>query len=194
MLNNAVELSHFYLKNCIKPGSFVVDATCGNGGDTVYLASLVGKNGEVMAFDIQPEAIANTKKHLEQANLAENVSLILDGHQNMEQYLCGRKADAFVFNLGYLPGGDHSLHTKPETTLSALKIAVSSITAEGIVCVSIYHGKDSGFAERDAVLDYLQTLDSHQYNVIIHQYSNKPNFPPIFALICKNGHFTKNYK
>ncbi len=186
MLNNAVELSHFYLKNMIKPGAFAVDATCGNGGDTAFLASLVGDSGEVWAFDIQKEALEHTKDRLEQEHSANCVRLILDGHENMDKYLGEQKADAFVFNLGYLPGGDHSIHTKAETTISALQTAVACMSPTGIICISIYHGKDSGFTERDAVLDYLKTLDSHKYNVILHEYSNKPNFPPIFALVCPN--------
>lgn len=186
MLNNAVELSHFYLKNVIKPGAFTVDATCGNGGDTAFLASLVGESGEVWAFDIQKDALEHTKSRLEQEHISHRVRLILDGHENMADYLQEKKADAFVFNLGYLPGGDHSIHTKAETTIAAVKAAISCLTSTGIICISIYHGKDSGFTERDALLDYLKTLDSHEYNVILHDYSNKPNFPPIFALICPN--------
>ncbi len=186
MLKNAVELSHFYLKQFVKDGSFVVDATCGNGGDTVFLAELVGKNGLVFGFDIQQDAINNTKTRLENADLVDRVQLFLDGHENMEEYLTGRTVDAFVFNLGYLPKGDHTLHTKSDTTILAIQTAVKHLKKEGIIAVSIYHGGDSGYEERDSVLSYLETLDKHAYNVIIHHYSNKPNDPPILALICHN--------
>ena len=127
MLKNAVELSHFYLKQFVKEGSFVVDATCGNGGDTVFLAELVGENGLVYGFDIQETAIQNTKIRLENAGLSDRVQLFLDGHENMEDYLSEQMADAFVFNLGYLPKGDHSLHTKPDTTISAIQTALKYI-------------------------------------------------------------------
>ena len=186
MLKNAVELSHFYLKQFVKEGSFVVDATCGNGGDTVFLAELVGENGTVLGFDIQKEAIENTTIRLENVGLSHRVQLSLDGHEHMEDYLGDKMADAFVFNLGYLPKGDHSLHTKPDTTIFAIQTALKHLKKEGIVAVSIYHGGDSGYEERDAVLSYLKKLDKHHYNVIIHEYSNKPNDPPILALICHN--------
>lgn len=186
MFNNTVELSHFYLQNTIKPGDFVVDATCGKGGDTAFLASLVGESGTVLAFDIQKEAIKQTSLRLENEKLSHRVELILDGHEHLEKYLGTTKPNAVVFNLGYLPGGDHSIHTKPTTTIQALKTAISSICAEGIVCVSIYHGKDSGFEERDAILQYLKSLDFYEYNVILHSYSNKPNYPPMLAVICHN--------
>ncbi|MBO5409414.1 MAG: class I SAM-dependent methyltransferase [Clostridia bacterium] len=186
MLKNAVKLSHFYLENFIKDGAFAVDATCGNGGDTLFLAELVGENGIVFGFDIQKEAIQNTRLRLENAKLSDRVQLFLDGHENMEHYLDSQLVDAVVFNLGYLPKGDHSLHTKPKTTISAIDTALKHLKKEGIVAVSIYHGGDSGFEERDAVLSFLKTLDKHIYNVIIHQYTNKPNNPPILAIICHN--------
>ena len=186
MLKNAVELSHFYLKQFIKNGSFVVDATCGNGGDTLFLAELVNKNGLVYGFDIQKNAIENTRIRLENAGISNKVQLFLDGHENMEKYLNGKMADAFVFNLGYLPKGDHSLHTKPDTTILAIQTAIKHLKKEGIIAVSIYHGGDSGYEERDGVLAYLKTLDKHLYNVIIHNYTNKPNDPPILAIICHN--------
>ncbi len=187
MIKNAVELSHLYLKNYVKPGSLAVDATCGNGGDTVMLATLVGNNGKVFGFDIQKEAILNTKNKIEAEGFSSRVSLFLDGHENMEQYLEHQTVDAFVFNLGYLPKGDHSIHTKGETTVKALAIALKHLSPTGVIALSIYHGGDSGFEERDAVLAYLESLDSHQYNVILHSYINKPNYPPLFALICHNG-------
>ncbi len=186
MLKNAVELSHFYLKQFVKEGSFVVDATCGNGGDTLFLAELVGENGLVFGFDIQEDAINHTKKRLEDAGVSDRVHLFLDGHENMESYLTDKIADAFVFNLGYLPKGDHSLHTKSDTTVLAIQTAIKHLKKEGIIAVSIYHGGDSGYEERDGVLSYLETLDKHNYNVIIHNYTNKPNDPPILALICHN--------
>lgn len=187
MLKNTVELSHFYLKQFVQKGSFVVDATCGNGGDTVFLAELVGENGKVFGFDIQKEAVENTKLRLETVDLSNRVELFLDGHEHMEKYLTDKKADAFVFNLGYLPKGDHSLHTKPNTTILAIQTALNHLKKEGIIAVSIYHGGDSGYTERDTVLSYLNKLDKHYYNVIIHSYSNKPNDPPILALIVHNN-------
>jgi len=64
-----------------------VDATCGNGNDTAFLASLVGENGRVFGFDIQDKAIANTTKKLTDLNLIDRVTLIKDGHQNMDKYI-----------------------------------------------------------------------------------------------------------
>ena len=164
----------------------MVDATCGNGNDTLFLDALVGENGTVFAFDIQKCAIESTKKRLEEKGICKNIHFILDGHENLSKYLANKKADAFIFNLGYLPKGDHSIQTKADTTILAIKDALIHLNKEGIILICIYHGKDSGFLERDQVLDFLKTLDSHLYNVIIHDYSNKPNNPPILAAISHN--------
>ena len=95
----------------------------------------------------------------------------------------------------YVNGKLHSesklvVHTieglKPDTTIIAIQTALKHLNKEGIIAVSIYHGGDSGYEERDSVLSYLETLDKHNYNVIIHHYSNKPNDPPILAVICHN--------
>lgn len=189
MFKNAVELSHFYLKNTIQQGATVVDATCGNGKDTVFLASLIGENGQLFAFDIQACAIRNTKDLLCQYGFcvdSKKMNFIIDGHENMNLYLPHKPIDAFVFNLGYLPKGDHTLHTKADTTIQALQIALDYLGQNGIILISIYHGGDSGFEEKNAVLRFLEQLDCRRYNVIIHHYSNKPNHPPILAVITHN--------
>lgn len=186
MFKNAVELSHFYLKNQLKKGDFAVDATCGNGYDTLFLDNLVGENGKILAFDVQEIAIQESTKRLKDFGICKNVSFVLDGHENMSKYLNQQKVDAFIFNLGYLPKGDHSIQTRAETTILALKNALFHLNENGMILLCIYHGKDSGTQERDELLDYLKTLDSHLYNVIIHEYTNKPNHPPILAVICHN--------
>ncbi len=86
MVMKILDFSHQLLKDCIKEGETVVDATCGNGNDTLFLSKLVGKTGQVYAFDIQEQAITQTKQLLEE-NKQVNVTLILDSHANMEKYL-----------------------------------------------------------------------------------------------------------
>ena len=66
--------------------SIVIDATCGNGNDTLYLAEKV-TNGFVYGFDIQKEAIDNTQLKVSDFN---NVSLIQDSHENVKQHVLER--------------------------------------------------------------------------------------------------------
>ena len=82
------------------------------------------------------------------------------------------KLKAVVFNLGYLPGGDHSIHTKPDTTITAVEKSLDLISEDGFVIITIYHGGDSGFEERDRLLEYLQNLDNKKYNVLLYNFIN----------------------
>src|SRR5690625_1467725 len=88
-MQGIIEYSHHLLKQTLEPGEIAVDATCGNGHDTLVLSHLVDKKGKVLAFDIQDQAIENTKKRLKKEN-KQNVTVIKDSHANIDQYL---KAD-----------------------------------------------------------------------------------------------------
>ena len=104
---------HHFIKDHVNEGDICIDATAGNGSDTQLLCELTGPSGKVYAFDIQEQALANTKTRLESSGLYAN--LILDGHQNMEQHVKeAGQVSCVVFNFGYLPGGDHALATRVE--------------------------------------------------------------------------------
>ena len=169
----------------VKEGAFCIDATMGNGNDTEYLCTLAGENGHVLSFDIQAEALEHTKERLRQKLAFCNYELILDSHSRMEQYAMPESADCIVFNLGYLPGGDHAVATKPETTIQAMEQGLALLKKDGLMSVCIYSGGDSGFEERDAVLSWLKRLDPRKYLVLVTQYFNRPNHPPIPAAVIK---------
>jgi predicted methyltransferase len=184
ILKNSLAISHDLVARVVKPGDIVVDATMGNGNDTVFLARLVGDTGRVYAFDIQKCALDNTKKKLEAEGLAARVEQIHDGHQNIAKYVTpGIKA--VMFNLGYLPKGDHSIGTKAETTIEAIKSSMKLLCVGGIIMIVIYYGGDSGFEEKEAVLEYVKTIDYRQYSVLVHNFVNQVNCPPIAVCIEK---------
>ncbi len=180
---NALKLSHAHFRAHIKEGDPVIDATCGRGRDTLLLSELVGKGGTVFAFDIQEEAIQSTKALLLE-NRRENVTLILDSHHKMSEYV--KEASAVVFNFGFLPGGDHRIFSHPDTSLKALDAALSILRDDGFISLCIYYGGDTGFEERDAILDYLERLDQKKYTVMLQSFYNRKNCPPLFAVIEKN--------
>ncbi|MGI6008238.1 MAG: class I SAM-dependent methyltransferase [Ruminococcus sp.] len=179
------EWCRLFIKQHVAEGDLCIDATAGNGYDTLFLSRLAKEKGKVLAFDIQEAALNATRKRLAEAGSAGNVSLILDNHCHMDRYAGLQTVSCIVFNLGYLPGGDHSISTKPSTTLAALTQALALLKKGGLISLCIYSGGDSGFEERDAVLEWLKTLDPRQYLVILSQYYNRPNHPPIPVLIHK---------
>lgn len=176
--------AHF-MKEHIQPGDICIDATMGNGNDTLLLSQLCGKDGHVYAFDIQTQALEKTKKRLTEAQAFENYDLILDSHTNMAQYAKADSVSCIVFNFGYLPGGDHNKATKSSTSIPALETALTLLKKKGQLSLCIYSGGDSGFEERDAILDWLKGLDAKKYLVIKTEYYNRPNHPPIPVLVIR---------
>ena len=123
------------------------------------LAVFAGKKGHVLAFDIQELALAHTRERLEKENAAHNYELILDSHANMGNYAAPMSVNCIVFNFGYLPGGDHSLATRPDSSILALQASLGLLKKGGMISLCIYSGGDSGFEERDQILDWLKNLD-----------------------------------
>lgn len=186
LLSNSLAISHEIIKKVVQPGDTVVDATMGNGNDTLLLARLVGGKGRVYSFDIQEVALQNTRKKLHEAGIMDNVELICDGHQNMDRYV-PKGIKAAMFNLGYLPKGDHRIGTKAETTIEALKKSMECLLVGGIVMMVIYYGGDSGFEEKEAVLEYVKTIDCRKFTVLVSEFVNQINCPPIAVCIEKNS-------
>ena len=67
----------------VKPGDLCIDATMGNGHDTLLLSQLTGPTGRVLAFDIQEIALQETKKRLDAQQADKNVTLLLESHTHM---------------------------------------------------------------------------------------------------------------
>lgn len=184
VLRNSLGWSHEIIKQAVAKGDTVVDATAGNGNDTAFLASLVGEGGRVYAFDIQEQAIEKTGQKIGELGLADRVTLIKDGHQNMDLYI-KEKVKAVMFNLGYLPGGDHSVGTKGETTMAAVGKAMELVAVNGIVSVVVYYGGDSGFEEKEQVMKFFEEIDRKRFNVMKVDFINQVNCPPILVCIEK---------
>lgn len=161
-----------------KDGIFV-DFTMGNGHDTLYFAQYC-REGHVYAFDVQQQALDNTRKLLEEQQAAGNVTLILDSHHNVDKYVSG-EIDAGIFNLGYLPGSDKSVTTQCDTTLEALDKAVKMLKVGGVIVVIIYPGHSEGSREAEMVEQFCAKLDKHTYNSYKYALLNKKNPPYIVA-------------
>ncbi len=185
ILRNSLYISHDYVSRVVKEGDVVVDATMGNGNDTLLLARLVGDGGRVYSFDIQQLALDATRRKLEDVGLAHRVQLILDGHQNIDSYV-ESEIKVVMFNLGYLPKGDHSIGTRAETTIAALEKCLRLIPVGGIIMIVVYYGGDSGFDEKNAVMEYVKTINCNEFSVLVHDFVNQINCPPIAICIEKN--------
>ncbi|SFL64036.1 Putative rRNA methylase [Paenibacillus sp. 1_12] len=181
--------SHKLVEQLVQPGETVVDATAGNGGDTLFLAKLVGNEGTVHAFDIQQQAINATKQRLDQEQPDySHVRLHLCSHAELESRVpeaAQRRIGAVMFNLGYLPGGDHQAVTAPSATIPALQAAAASLRKGGILTIVLYTGHQGGEEEAAAVRSWAEQLPQKQFQVLEYRFMNQRNHPPYLVAVEK---------
>lgn len=189
-LERILPFARTLLTKAISPGDTVVDGTLGNGHDSAFLCQLVGEGGHVFGFDIQKTAVLNSMKRMEENNFQQRVTFFQKGHEHIAESIPQAhhgKITAAIFNLGYLPGGDKSIVTKPETTISAIEQLLSIMAPEGIIVLVIYHGHPEGAVERDTLLDYTSNIDQKKAHVLQYRFINQVNNPPFIIAIEKRG-------
>ena len=175
-MENSLKMSHKVIEECVNCTSVVIDATCGAGNDTLFLAKLAKK---VYAFDIQLDAINKTKEKCANFN---NITYINDSHENVLMYVSDM-VDAAIFNLGYLPKSNHAIFTKSASTIKAINAILSILNEGGRISIVAYPGFKEGKEEKEALEEYLKTLDQKTYNAPKYEFLNQINDPPILYVI-----------
>ncbi|MGL5020738.1 MAG: class I SAM-dependent methyltransferase [Mycoplasmatales bacterium] len=165
-LYSLFKFNHEIIKRFITKKSIIIDATCGNGHDTNYLANLI-PNGHVYSFDIQSVAINNAKKLNKQLN---NITYICDSHENILNHI-DKNIDLVVYNLGYLPGGNLDITTNYTSTINSINICLEILKPGGCIIVTIYTEHDN-YTESNGIEKYVKTLNKYQYNVLKYQFIN----------------------
>ncbi|WP_413627420.1 class I SAM-dependent methyltransferase [Fructilactobacillus vespulae] len=183
-LQSALNFSHTLLKQTINPGDTVIDATAGKGNDTLFLANLVGNHGHVYSFDIQKQATDMTSALINKNGCTNQTTVITDGHENVDQYVAD-EINGAIFNLGYLPTGNHEIITQPQTTISAVQKILNRLAKNGIIILVVYYGHPGGTTEKDQLTKFVENLDQHQFQVLKYQFINQINEPPILIAIQK---------
>lgn len=179
-----LNLQKQFILTHLREGDTACDFTMGNGYDTEFLSKTVGESGKIWAFDIQAAAVESTRAHLKAANCPENYTLICDSHHKATEYVDG-KIKAGMFNLGWLPGGDHSITTLRETTLPAIEGAISLLDRDAVITVAVYPGHEEGDAEGKMVEEYLSTLPRWHHCVTKIKIVNSPTSPYFFIIESK---------
>jgi hypothetical protein len=169
----------------LQPGDLAVDATVGNGHDTLFLAQQVGKSGHVFGLDIQRMAIERTRQRLCEHKQQEQVTLIQMSHHQLDQALPANikgQLRAIMFNLGYLPHGDHQLITQADTTLLACQIASQWLSANGLISIVLYTGHPGGEEEAQQVLQWARSLPTRQFQVLWQQVLGRKQAPSLLLI------------
>lgn len=180
---NTLDVVHDFLRRQVKPGSFCIDATAGKGRDTALLCRLAGAEGRVLAFDVQREAIEQTRALLSAEGLIAEV--VLDSHANMARYTAPESVDCIVFNFGRLPGGDPKIFTTEASSLPAIDAGLGLLRPGGVMVLALYYGKENGYDEKDAILQHLKLLDDRSFTVLACDWLNRKHDPPLPIFIWK---------
>ena len=184
-LENILTFAKTLIKSCTNEGDYVVDATIGNGNDTLFLSKIVKDKGHVFGFDIQSQALTNTRLLLEKNNCT-NVTLFNVSHELIKEVIpekyhghisCG------IFNLGYLPRGDKTITTNKTSTIKAIEALLSILKTNGIIILVIYSGHPEGKIEKEALLQYTKKLDQRKYQVLMYRFINQINDAPFIIAI-----------
>jgi len=180
-LPRVTEMAHRLLAERITAGDTVVDATAGNGYDTLFLAGLVGETGRVYAYDIQEAAIRATAERLDAAGVRDRVILRHASHTAIAELRASLQA--VVFNLGYLPGSDKGVITQADSTLQAVQASLERLAPGGMVLLVVYQGHAGGEQEAEALEAYTRKLSPRDYLVLKYEYINPDNRPPYILAI-----------
>jgi len=180
--------AHSIIDKHLTTGEMAIDATTGNGHDTLYLAKQVGITGKVFGFDIQQQAIESTDSRLKSENFTNNIKLFHCSHNQIQHCIPTEfhgKIKVIMFNLGYLPGSDKSIITQADSTLSALEQAIKLLVTSGVMTIAAYPGHSGGDTETNAIEQWHQQLDCKQYHVKTIYSSEKQTAPRLY-IIQKN--------
>lgn len=189
-VHSVLDYAHVLATRALEPGDVAVDATVGNGHDTLVLARAVGADGRVFGFDVQAAAIEETRARLASESVEKQVDLFQHGHEEMARVLpeaCVGSVGAVTFNLGYLPGSASELTTTPETTLPALDAAVRLLRPGGVVTVVVYTGHEGGSKEAEAVDAWAADCPQDRFHALSYRFVNQQNDPPRLVVVEKRA-------
>ena len=181
----AVELTHRFLRSTLAPGGLYLDATCGNGHDTLFLCSVAGENGRVIGLDIQPQAAANTNALLAANGMAAIGRAECCDHRELLRFAPPGSADCVMFNFGWLPGAAHDVHSTADSTLPALQAGLDALKPGGVLAAVLYSGKVIGNAEKKAAAEFFRSLPLADYTVLICEFANWADTAPLPCFVMK---------
>lgn len=160
-------LAHLLWEQLLQPTDTAIDATCGNGHDTLKLAILLPQ-GTVIGLDLQKNAIEKTKQLL--TGQTANIHLYHQSHATFPEWILPGTVSLIVYNLGYLPGSDKVIKTQGSSTLLSLQAALPLLKTGGMLSVMCYPGHPEGEEEKNAVLNFLLSLNPYKWGVSHHTW------------------------
>lgn len=184
-LGNVVNTYKILAKDYLKPGMTAIDATCGNGNDSLFLKQCITKSGKLYALDIQKEAIEQTRNLLSLNGYEESECLIIKqcSHEVFDFLEPDEQVDLVIYNLGYLPKGDKKMTTHFETTLKSINSAMTCIKQGGLIFILCYRGHAEGEEEFHHIESFLTQQSQREFDVLKMAFINQQNKPPVMWIV-----------
>lgn len=185
LFHSSIDLAHNYWRNLLRPGDCAIDATCGNGKDTLQLAQILNPNGTLIGIDIQQEAIDKTssllRAHFSFSTL-QKIHLYCQSHVHFPPLAFSLPVHLIVYNLGYLPGGNKELTTLTSSTVESVLAALQLITPGGAISLTCYPGHLEGAREEKALIDIALHLPIAEFNICLHTFPNRFSSPSLLFI------------
>lgn len=184
-LHHSVEFQHHLWLDTLVTARTIVDITCGNGYDMIYLLSHCHENSHVYAIDIQEIALIRAREKLlkEFPQAIKQVNFILGSHDSVLETLPVSSIDLLVGNLGYLPNADHQIMTQSTTTIKALSKGLEKLSVNGLCTIVAYPGTEAGRQEAEALEEYIASIHQNEFHCSTWRPLNQVNQPPILYII-----------
>ena len=184
-LHHSVEFQHHLWLDALESAKTIVDITCGNGHDTIYLLSHCHENSHVYAIDIQEVAITRPKEKIvkELPQAMKQVDFILGSHDRVIETLPVSNIDLMIGNLGYLPNADHQIMTKSTSTIKAISKGLAKLSVNGLCTIVAYPGTETGRKEAEDLEYYIASINQKEYHCSTWRPLNQANQPPILYII-----------
>jgi hypothetical protein len=185
-----VNVAHNFIGDVLSPGDIAIDATVGNGFDTLFLIEQVSPSGKVFGFDIQEAAINSAWQKIKSSctltESSENITLLVASHADMAEKIPVQyhgNIRALMFNLGYLPGGNKSIITRTESTITALNVAIRMLSSNGIISILAYPGHVGGDLETEQVTAWCEDRNQDEFKIsVIFSHDNRESAPRLFVI------------
>ncbi|MGR8981471.1 MAG: class I SAM-dependent methyltransferase [Gammaproteobacteria bacterium] len=185
-----VKSAHDLIRDRLYPGAVAIDATVGNGYDTLFLLQQVAPSGRVYGFDIQQTALASARAKIGDNVFLNCLTLFQASHELLPELIPARhhgRVRACMFNLGYLPRGDKSIVTRTASTLAALNAACRLLAESGVITIIAYPGHPGGGQETEQVTRWCESLDRRQFDVVTVYLKEQENDVPRLFVVYKLG-------
>lgn len=175
MFTSHLAFAHSIWKKHITSKSYVIDATCGNGHDALFI--LQQNPMHLFCIDIQEAALKNTQARVSRF---QNFSLHFGCHSSFPMAI--DPIDLIVYNLGYLPGGNKGLTTQTETSLTSIENGIKLLNTNGLMSITLYPGHEEGEREEKKVLKHVSILSEKNFRVTSHRWVRASKAPSLLLI------------